>query len=143
MITKIRHTGIVVRDLEKAAQFYGQLGFVLWKREIESGPFLDQVVGIADAIVETAKMKAPCGSMIELLQYHSHPLCKKIEPQPSNHLGCSHLAFTVTSIEEALATIQSAGGSLVNKPALAPNSQVQVAYCHDLEGNLLEIVEEK
>ena len=143
MITKIRHTGIVVQNLEQAARFYEQLGFVLWKQEMESGPFLDQVVGIRAARVETAKMKAPCGSMIELLQYHSHPLSKKIEPQPSNQLGCSHLAFTVTSIEEALSTIQSAGGSLVNQPALAPTSQVRVAYCHDLEGNLLEIVEER
>ena len=80
--------------------------------------------------------------MIELLQYLSHPKQKKIEPQPSNQLGCSHLAFTVASIENTLSTIQTAGGSLVNQPALNPSGEVQVAYCHDLEGNLLEIVEE-
>ena len=142
MITRVRHTGIVVQDLEKAVWFYEKLGFELWKREFESGAFLDQLVGIPEAKIETAKMKSPCGSMIELLQYLSHPKQKKIEPQPSNQLGCSHLAFTVASIENTLSTIQTAGGSLVNQPALTPSGEVQVAYCHDLEGNLLEIVEE-
>ena len=34
------------------------------------------------------------------------------------------------------------GGSLVNSPATAPDGTVRVAYCHDPEGNLLELVEE-
>ena len=102
MITRVRHTGIVVQDLEKAVWFYEKLGFELWKREIESGSFLDQLVGIPEAKIETAKMKSPCGSMIELLQYLSHPKQKKIEPQPSNQLGCSHLAFTVPQLKTHL-----------------------------------------
>ena len=142
MITRFRHTGIVVRNLEKVVNFYEILGFTLWKREVESGPFLEQVVGMPAARIETAKLKAPCGSMIELLQYHSHLSKKKVKAQPSNQLGCSHIALTVVSIEEAMETIQSAGGTVVNPPALSPSGQVKVAYCHDLEGNLLEIVEE-
>ena len=59
MITRVRHTGIVVQDLEKAVSFYEKLGFELWKREIESGSFLDQLVGIPEAKIETAKMKSP------------------------------------------------------------------------------------
>ena len=55
MITRIRHTGIVVRDLENAVHFYEKLGFALWKREVESGPFLEEVVGIPAARIETAK----------------------------------------------------------------------------------------
>ena len=142
MITRIRHTGIVVRDLENAVDFYKKLGFSLFHREVESGAFLEQVVGIPSARIETAKLKSPCGSMIELLQYYSHPINKKIEPQPPNQIGCSHIALTVASIEEALQTIKSEGGSLVNQPAIVPTGQFKVAYCHDLEGNLLEIVEE-
>jgi len=142
MIKQIRHTGIVVRDLQRAIRFYEGLGFSLWKRELETGAFLEQVVGITGAKIETAKLKAACGSMIELLQYQSHPIKKSITPQLSNQLGCSHIAFTVDSIEETLNSIQKAGGSLVNTPALAPTGQVKVAYCHDHEGNLLEIVEE-
>ena len=62
-------------------------------KEIESGSFLDQLVGIPGIKIEIEQMKSPCGSMIELLQYLSHPKKKKIEPQPSNQLGCSHLCL--------------------------------------------------
>jgi len=34
------------------------------------------------------------------------------------------------------------GGSVVNPPAVAPNGKVRVAYCHDLDGILMELVEE-
>ena len=81
MITKIRHTGIVVRDLEKAVVFYGGLGFKTSTREVEEDSFIEQVVGLRNVSVETAKLSSPCGAMIELLQYHSHPEQKSITKQ--------------------------------------------------------------
>ena len=33
------------------------------------------------------------------------------------------------------------GGSIINEPAITNNKQFKVAYCHDIEGNLLEVVE--
>ena len=142
MISKLRHTGIVVRNLNQSVVFYEALGFKTWKREIEQGQFLETVVDLKNVRVETAKLKAPCGVLLELLQYHSHPVEMEISPQPSNQLGSSHIALTVGSIDKALECVQSCGGSLVNQPATAPNVTVRVAYCHDLEGNLLELVEE-
>ena len=142
MISKLRHTGIVVRNLNQSVVFYEALGFKTWKREIEQGQFLGTVVDLKNARVETAKLKAPCGALLELLQYHSHPVEMEISPQPSNQLGCSHIALTVGSIDKALECVQSCGGSLVNQPATAPDGTVRVAYCHDPEGNLLELVEE-
>ena len=140
MISKLRHTGIVVRDIESALKFYKSLGFETWKRELEQGPFLEKIVGLKGARVETAKLKSPCGALLELLCYHSHPIKQEIQPQPSNQLGCSHIALTVNSIDETLRFIHNQGGSLVNPPAV--NEIVRVAYCHDPEGNLLELVEE-
>lgn len=140
MICRIRHTGIVVRDLNRAAAFYEALGFQTRSREQEEGPFLEQVIGLEEVRVETAKLKSPCGNSIELLQYHSHTDQKEVELQPPNQLGCSHIAFSVVSIEDSLALVQRLGGSQVNPPAT--NGTVRVAYCHDSEGNLLEFVEE-
>ena len=142
MISKLRHTGIVVRDLDRAVDFYEALGFQIWIRALEEGSFIETVVGLEGVRVETAKLKAPCGALLELLQYHSHPVQRDIQPQSSNQLGCSHIAITVDSIDEALACVQSRGGSLVNQPATAPGGKVLVAYCHDPEGVLLELVEE-
>ena len=142
MISKLRHTGFVVRNLNRSVVFYKALGFKTWKRELEQGQFLETVVGLKNVRVETAKLNAPCGALLELLEYHSHPLQMEISPQPSNQLGCSHIALTVGSIDEALECVQNQGGSLVNPPSTAPNGKVRVAYCHDPEGNLMEFVEE-
>ena len=142
MISKLRHTGIVVRNLNQSIVFYEALGFKTWKREIEQGQFLETLVDLKNVRVETAKLKAPCGALLELLQYHSHPVQMEIFPQPSNQLGCSHIALTVDSIDGALECVQKGGGSLVNPSETAPDGKVRVAYCHDPEGNLLELVEE-
>ena len=142
MITKTRHTGIVVRDLSNAMDFYLGLGFELFLRDIEQGEFIDQVVNLSNAKVETAKLRSPCGFLLELLQYHSHPESREIKPQPSNQLGCSHISFTVNSIDKTLQKINSMGGSCPNRPATSSSGKVKVAYCHDPEGILLEIVEE-
>ena len=46
MILNQRHTGLVVRDIERSIRFYGALGLKVWRRETETGPFIDAVVGI-------------------------------------------------------------------------------------------------
>lgn len=142
MIRKTRHTGLVVRNLSESQRFYEALGFVLWKREIEEGKFIETVVGIESVKLETAKMHAKDGSMIELLEYHSHPMKKEKVNSPSNTLGCSHIAFTVDDIEKTCDLIKELGGSIVNNPATSPSGSVKVAYCHDIDGILLELVEE-
>ena len=141
VIKAVRHTGFVVRDLEKSAMFYCALGFVEDNRAIERSDFIDSVVGYQNTKLEWIKLKAPDGYMLELLQYHSHPERKKISKQSSNQLGCSHLALTVEDINSVCEKIIDIGGSILNPPALTKDKKVKVVYCHDNEGNLLEIVE--
>jgi catechol 2,3-dioxygenase-like lactoylglutathione lyase family enzyme len=141
MIKAVRHTGVVVRDLEKSTEFYCALGFVEDNRAIEEGDFIDTVVGLQNAKLEWVKLKAPDGYLLELLQYHSHPEQKEIAKQKSNQLGCSHLAFSVDDIDFICEKIEEIGGSIVNLPALTNDKKVKVAYCYDNEGNLMEIVE--
>ena len=87
MIKKVRHTGIVVSDLKKMSKFYESLGFVEFSSEIETGHFIDSVVNIANVKVEWIKMKSPDGFLLELLQYHSHPMPLNSEAFKSNDLG--------------------------------------------------------
>jgi catechol 2,3-dioxygenase-like lactoylglutathione lyase family enzyme len=141
MINSVRHTGIVVRDLNRSLKFYCALGFVEHNRATEEGDFIDTVVGFQNTKLEWVKLKAPDGYLLELLQYHSHPEQKKIVKQRSNQLGCSHLALGVDNIEAICEKIKEIGGDIVNPPALTIDKQVKVAYCYDNEGNLMEIVE--
>ncbi len=141
MIKAVRHTGVVVRDLEKSTEFYCALGFVEDNQAIEEGDFIDTVVGLQNVKLEWVKLKAPDGYLLELLQYHSHPEQKEIAKQRSNQLGCSHLAFSVDDIDTVCKEIKKIGGSVVSPPALTNDKKVKVVYCHDNEGNLMEIVE--
>ena len=142
MIHNVRHTGIVVRDLEKMAQFYHFMGFVEDNRDIEKGPFIEQVTGIENVCLEWIKMRSPDGYLLELLQYHSHPVTSDVSLAKPNQPGCAHLAFTVKDIHQSCADIEQAGGSVINQPAMAPNKKVKVAYCHDPEGGVMWMVEE-
>ena len=77
MIIKTRHTGLVVKNLDKSIRFYEELGLKVWKREFEKGEFLSQVVGINGAEIETAKLKIYDGSLLELLEtFNCLSLCK-------------------------------------------------------------------
>ena len=142
MIVKIRHTGLVVRDIVASIAFYEKLGLEMWKRDNEVGDFISQVVGLDNVEIATAKLKAADGSLLELLEYRSHPTTPTASIYSSNKHGCSHVAFTVQNVEEAALLVISLGGSIVNSPMISANKLVKVMYCHDLDGILIELVEE-
>ena len=143
MIINTRHTGIVVQDLERAIKFYEGFGMILLARMVEEGPYIDTLVGLSGTILEWAKLRLPDLSLLELLQYHSHPSDGgKDILQKSNRIGCSHIAFTVLDIEKTIQYILGNGGSIKNNYQFSPDGKVKVIYCYDPEGNILEIVQE-
>lgn len=142
MIINTRHTGLVVTNIAASIYFYEMLGLEVWRRENEVGEFISQVVGIDNAEIETAKLKVSDGSLLELLEYKSHPTKAPKSRYASNTHGCSHVAFTVQDVEEISLKVIQLGGSVVNPPAVSANGLVKVMYCHDLDGILIEMVEE-
>jgi len=142
VIVGVRHTGIVTSNLEKMAVFYRSLGFVDENRAVEIGAFIEQVVQLDGVEVEWIKMRSPDGFLLELLQYHSHPQQFRGTLAKSNDLGCSHMAFTVDDVSAVCRHITESGGTVKHEPALSPDGNVKVVYCHDPEGVLNEIVEE-
>lgn len=144
MVLNTRHTGIVVKDIKRAIAFYEGLGMKLKAESIEVGSYIDQLVGLQDTRLEWAKLILPDMSLIELLQYHSHPYGKDkvLVQQEANRLGCSHIAFTVDNISETIRYILENGGGIKSDYQVSPDGNVKVLYCYDMEGNILEIVEE-
>ncbi len=143
MVLNTRHTGFVVTDLENFIKFYEGFGLSLVSRMVEEGEYIDKLVGINGVKLEWAKLSLLDGSIVELLQYHTHTdLLNKIDGlQMSNRLGCSHIALTVKNIDEAIEYICKSGGTIKNSYQISPDGNVKVAYCYDMEGNILEIVE--
>jgi len=138
-MTAIRHIGLVVSDLERMIDFYSTVfGFSLTSRSLETGPYIEALVGLSGARIEWAKLADANGLLLELLCYHSHPEEPSI-PLVQRH-GCSHVALTVTDIHTTLAKLESYGGN-IGVLQQNPEKTVLVAYARDPEGIILELVQ--
>ena len=105
MIRAIRHTGLVVADLDRALHFWCDvLGFVVERQMDESGPHIDGMMGLHRVRLTTVKLAAPDGNLIELLHFHSHP-DKPIWAGEPFSTGFTHIALTVENLDELLNTI--------------------------------------
>lgn len=143
MIRATRHVGLVVRDIEASLAFYrDMLGLQVYRRETEEGPYIDQVVGISNVVLEWAKLTVADGSTLELLQYHSHPSSAPVENAASNRLGCSHIAFTVANLDDTYQKLTSNGFHCNSVPQVSPDGRARLVYCHDPDGIIMELVEE-
>jgi catechol 2,3-dioxygenase-like lactoylglutathione lyase family enzyme len=141
MITQIRHTGLVVADLEKALHFWRDiLGFRIEKQMDESGSHIDAMMGLKNVLLTTVKMTAPEGGMIELLYFHSHPDLPAWLGRPYS-TGFTHIAITVINLDDAYEKLSSAGAEFFAHPQYSPDGAVKVIYCKGPEGVLLELVE--
>lgn len=141
MITQIRHTGLVVANLEKALHFWRDiLGFRVMRQMEESGPHIDAMMGLSNALVTTVKLAAPDEHMIELLHFHSHADTPVWQGMPYS-TGFTHVALTVNDIAATCNKLAAEGVTFFAPPQLSPDGMVKVTYCKGPEGILLELVE--
>lgn len=141
MITGIRHTGIVVTDMEKALVFYRDLlGLKVAKDFKEEGDYIDSISGLSGVRVWMVKLTVDNGSMVELLQYLSHPREARDNPQICD-IGCSHIAFTVDDIDKEYKRLSKNGVKFNCPPYISPDGYAKVTFCHDPDGTSIELVE--
>ena len=139
---KLRHIGIVVRDLKKSVEFYKDIfNLSIYKEMVEEGKYVEDLVGIKNASISWSKLEAKDGTIIELLEYKNNPHSKK-DNYMANRLGCSHIAVSVEDIEKTYLKLQSYNCKCNSKPLFSPDKKVKVMYCHDIDGTILEIVQE-
>lgn len=140
MIKDIRHTGIVVTELEKSLYFYRDLlGFQIAKQMEESGDYIDNILSLRNVKVTTVKMTSPSDQMIELLKYYSHPAEQKT--REINEIGISHIALTVNDLNTEYRRLENEGIQFNSPPQLSPDGYAKVAFCRAPEGTLIELVE--
>lgn len=141
MITAVRHTGLVVADLEQALHFWCDvLGFKVVKQMDESGPHIDAMMGLQDVRVTTAKLAAPDGNLIELLRFHSHPDQPRWNGTPYS-TGFTHIALTVDDLDQLVSKLTQEGICFSAPPQCSPDGYAKVIYAQGPEGILLELVE--
>ncbi len=141
-MNSVRHTGIVVSDLDAAVRFWTEgLGFQEEVRGDEVGPVIDAVLGLESVDVTTVKLVAPGGGRIELLHFRSHRSTECWEGDETT-TGLTHIALTVDDIEETCRAIEGLG-AVVRTVQTSPDGNVRLTYCRGPEGLLLELVQER
>lgn len=125
---QLRHTGIVVRDIDICVDFYAHFGLVIKSRDLERGDFLKNILSREDARAIIVKLSDDHGCIIELLQFVS-PKSRRRE-RCLFDTGISHIALTVDHIDDEY------------EPRTSPDGKVRVAFITDPEGNVVELVEE-
>jgi catechol 2,3-dioxygenase-like lactoylglutathione lyase family enzyme len=139
---RVRHVGIVVRDLERSLAFYrGLLGFEIVRAMDEQGPFIDAIVGMPDVKVRTVKLAAPGDSaQIELLAFENP--APEIGPAPPlRRVGPTHVALTVADLDGLHRRMAAAGTPFTTAPQTSPDGRAKVTFCRDPDGTALELVE--
>ncbi len=140
MIKDIRHTGIVVANLEESLLFYRDiLGFQIVKQMEETGSYIDNISSLQNVKVTTVKMISPSNQLIELLKYHSHPARQNM--YEIFRIGPSHIAFTVDDIDFEYRRLKDKGVQFNSPPQLSPDGYAKVTFCRAPEGTLIELVE--
>ena len=141
MILNTRHIGIVVKDMDKSQHFWQDvMGFKVAIDFWEEGEYIEKVSGIPGLRLHMIKLTAPDDSMIELLQYETHPTPSPEHNEP-NDTGIRHIAFTVADVDAAWRTLKANGCQPLSDPVDDPNGTARVFYACDPDGNWLEIVQ--
>jgi catechol 2,3-dioxygenase-like lactoylglutathione lyase family enzyme len=142
-VDNVRHVGIVVSDLSRALSFYvGALGMELGSGGEESGPELERILGIAGVRIWTQKLLSKKrDTRIELIEF-LHPERISSPPKQIGSSGITHIAITVNDIDGLYRAMCAAGIEFVAPPELAASGVAKVAFCRDVDGNLLELIED-
>ena len=141
-VADIRHIGIVVSDLATSLVFYTRfLGLQFGNHSEESGPEMDQILGIPNVRLRTQKLVTDTGgSRLELVEF--------FEPKPVKgpaldltHVGVTHFAVTVYDIEMIYNEMLKAGVRFISPPQVEATGFAKVMFCRDPDGNLIELIE--
>ena len=96
---KIRHTGIVTKNLKKSLYFWVDLlGFKIKKKLNEKGELIDKVICYKNVRVKTLKLEDSYKNLIELLYFSNPPRFKRTSIEPYTN-GYTHISLTVKNIE--------------------------------------------
>ncbi len=142
---KILHTGITVKDIDKAVLFYRDvigLKVTVPPTEPADGEDLSKGVGVPQACLRQAILESGDVS-IELFEYISPP-AEVEKPQSVHNPGPGHIAFEVEDIQKEYERMVDLGVRFNTAPNLiesGPLSGWKWVYFRDPDGIVLELVE--
>ncbi len=137
----LRHTAIVVGDLNKVLPFYlDLLEMEVWADFEDNSDYVQAITGVKGANIWTVNLKFKDGATIQLQQYLSHPQ-EKSESMRGCDRGLNHIAVQVDDLDAVYEKLQKAGVLFFTPPTVSTGGDAKVAYCRDPEGVMLELVQ--
>ena len=121
MLADVLHFSFTVSDIDRSVAWYVDVvGLELVGRQRQDNDYTRTLVGMADAVLEVARLRIPGRSpglsdhMLELVQY-VEPAGPRI-PLRTNSPGVAHLAFLVDDIEARYQRMSAAGVEFRGRP---------------------------
>jgi catechol 2,3-dioxygenase-like lactoylglutathione lyase family enzyme len=142
VILAFAHPGLVVRDLERAREFYEQMfGFTVIAEEgWRDDPAIDAAIGLVGS-ASRGYLLAGHNCFLELFEFKAPA---QTGPEPAelgaHECGIRHLAFYVDDCIRECQRLTALGGSVLGVPA-SKNAGAVAVYCRDPFGNLIELAE--
>tara|TARA_B110000444_G_C18744445_1_gene549584 strand:- start:419 stop:850 length:432 start_codon:yes stop_codon:yes gene_type:complete len=142
MKVKIRHAGMVTKNINESMFFWNKLlGFKVKKILNEQGELLDKVLGYKGVKVKTIKLADYNGNLIEILYFQNSPKENNYRIKPYTK-GMTHISVTVKNINKIFLKLVKKKIKFNAEPQKSEDGKVLMTYCRTPEGAFLELVEE-
>ncbi|MDW6023235.1 VOC family protein [Mesorhizobium sp. BAC0120] len=146
MPVTVNHTGITVRDLDRAEAIFRDLfGFETYSRAPRDPAIISAVTGVPGTRVEIIYMRNGATN-IELLCYSGPDGRQDYRPRPVD-LGSLHMAMNVTEMDEMLEKARAWPMEQVGEVIeidQGPNTGSRIVYFRTPEeGLIIEMIEKK
>lgn len=125
------HVGLTVEDIDRAKAWYA-----------DAFGFAPQLEFELPAGVRGAMLRTEDGARIELFEVPgSEPGLKRADPPLAMRTtGFGHVGLESSDLDAAFAQATAAGGVAVWEPRQSPEPGLRMAFVHDPDGNLIELI---
>jgi catechol 2,3-dioxygenase-like lactoylglutathione lyase family enzyme len=136
------NVGIVVDDLDRAIEFFAELGLTLEGRMFIEGEWAGRVTGVRDQRVEIAMLRTPDGhSRLELSRFDAPAIASDHRRAPVNSLGYLRVMFAVDDLDDTLARLGKLGATVVDE-VVDYEDIYRLCYIRGPEGILIGLAQQ-
>ena len=144
MITKTRHVGLIVKNLDKSKKFYGKmLGLKLKKELYEHGKYFNTLIGLKNSQAKVVKINLPDKTYIELIEFIKPKSSIKPRIEKFDKLKQMHICFTVKNIDNYLKRLKKNKIKFISPPLKSDFDPVSTCFFLDPDFNYVQLVEDK
>lgn len=132
------HVGLCVGDRARSRRFYeGLLGFTFWWELDPPDEGTDTLLQLEAPVGLHATYLLRDGLVLELLDYSARQP-RAGQPRAMDHIGLTHISFSVPDLAGVLDRVPDYGGTVVTDTVTAGSAMIR-----DPDGQLLELLSDR